>query len=298
MPSTLFSPLYVAIDKGYMRQQGINADLTVVAAGQDAMAFLGNGQLDAAVAGLSVGTFNAVNQGLTIRIVSSMGVSPRSGDPSALMVRSDEVQSGAIKSAVDLKGKKIGASGGLGATGSYYLAQLLAKANLTLKDVEVLNLGFADMVTGFKNKSLDAAIPSAPFTTQILSEGTAQIPDFGHLPPGVSGTGTIYGLHLLQDKQLGTKLMNALVMGARDVQGEQARNPENLKILANYTKLPVETLQNMALYDFRPDLAPDLPTYQTMQEVFISSGLLKLPQPLTATALVDDTFSKTAAAAK
>ncbi|MHB8620328.1 MAG: ABC transporter substrate-binding protein, partial [Chloroflexota bacterium] len=59
VPSTLFAPLYIAIDKGYMKQQGIEADLTVVTAGQDAMAFLANGQLDAAVAGIAAATYNA-----------------------------------------------------------------------------------------------------------------------------------------------------------------------------------------------------------------------------------------------
>src|SRR5581483_3697866 len=98
------------------------------------------------------------------RIVGSMGVSPDNADPSALMVRSDLLDSGSIKSAVDLKGRKVVASGGVGATGSYYLAQLLAKANLTLKDVDVVNMGFPDMVAAFKSKAIDAGIPSAPFT--------------------------------------------------------------------------------------------------------------------------------------
>src|SRR6185312_12176366 len=147
------------------------------------------------------------------------GVAPANADPSALMVRTDELQSGAIKSIADLKGKKVALSGGVGATGSYYMALLLAKSNLTLKDIEVVNIGFPDTVAGFKNKSIDAGLPPAPFTTEILKEGTAQIPDFGHLVAGVSGTGTAYGQHLLrQDRQLGQKFFDGLVRGAADVQ--------------------------------------------------------------------------------
>jgi NitT/TauT family transport system substrate-binding protein len=224
-----------------------------------------------------------------------MGVAPENAAPSALMVRADELQSGAVKGPADLKGKKVASTGGVGATGSYYLAQILARGNLTLGDVEVVNMGFPDMVAAFKNKSIDAAIPSAPFTTQILNDGTAQIPSFGHLTPGVSGTGTIYGQHLLQqDRALGQKLMNALVRGAADVQGDKARDPANLDILATYTKLPVDTLKTMALYNFRPDLAPDTPTYENMQTVFIQAGVLKFAQPLPAGKVVDDAFSKAA----
>src|SRR5690242_11508676 len=45
-------PCQIAMDKGYLRQQGIEPVLTDVKAGQDAMAFLANGQLDAAVVGV------------------------------------------------------------------------------------------------------------------------------------------------------------------------------------------------------------------------------------------------------
>ncbi|HVA23384.1 MAG TPA: ABC transporter substrate-binding protein [Chloroflexota bacterium] len=294
-PSTLFAPLYIAIDKGYMKQQGIDVSLTTVTAGQDAQAFLATGQLDAAVAGIAAATFNAVNQGLDIRIVGSMGAAPANADPSALMVRADELDSGAVKSLAGLKGKKVALSGGVGAAGSFYMAQLLAKDNLKLSDIEVINLSFPDIVAGFKGKSIDASIVPAPFTTVILKEGSAKVPDFGHLIAGVSGTGTVYGQHLLrQDRQLGQRFFNGLIRGAADVQGDKARDPQNLDILAKATKLPVATLKTMALYTFKPDLAPDTATYNNMQQVFIQAGVLKFPQPLPTDKIVDGVFSKNA----
>ncbi len=280
-----------------MKQQGIDVSLTTVTAGQDAQAFLATGQLDAAVAGIAAATFNAVNQALDIRIVGSMGSAPANADPSALMVRADELDSAAIKTLADLKGRKVALSGGVGAAGSFYMAQLLAKVNLTLGDIELANLGFPDIVAGFKGKSIDAAIVPAPFTTEILNQGTAKIPDFGHLIAGVSGTGTVYGPHLLrQDRQLGQRFFNGLVRGAADVQGDKAREPDNLEILAKATKLPADSLKTMALYTFKPDLAPDTATYENMQKVFIQAGILKFQQPLPTDKVVDDAFSKAAKA--
>lgn len=172
---------------------------------------------------------------------------------------------------------------------------MLAKANLTLQDIDVVNIGFPDMVAGFKNKSIDAGLPPAPFTTQILNDGTAKIPDFGHMVSDVSGTGTMYGAHLLrQDRQLGQRFFNGLVRGAADVQGDKARDPRNLAILAKATKLPENTLKTMALYDYKPNLAPDTATYDNMQKVFIQAGVLKFPRPLPADKVVDDAFSKAA----
>ncbi len=291
VPSTLFAPLYVAMERGYLREEGIQVDLSVVAAGQDAMAFVANGQLDSAVVGVASATFSAIERGLDIRIVASMGESPEKGDPSALMVRSDLLSSGAVKGPADLKGKKIGIAGGLGATSSYYLATILRPAGLTLKDVEVVNLAFPEMVVAFKNKSIDAAIPPAPFSTQIANDGTAQIPGFGHLKPNVSGVGVVFGPRLMKEKpELGQKLMLALVKGARDIRGDKFYDPKNLEIFSKYTKLQVDQLKNMPSYDFRPDLAPDVETYQDMQKVFIQAGLLRYAEPLPTSKVVDDSF--------
>ncbi len=295
-PSTLFAPLYVAIDRGYLREEGIGVDLSVVPAGQDAMAFVATGQLDAAVAGIASATFNAVNRGLDIRIVASMGESPEKGDPSALMVRSDLLKGGAVKGPADLKGKKIAIAGGLGATSSYYLAAILQPAGLTLKDVEGVNMAFPDMIAAFKNKSIDAAIPPAPFSTQIANDGLAEIPAFGHLKPHVSGVGVVFGPRLLREKpELGQKLMAALVKGARDIQGDKFYDPKNLEIFSKYTKQKVQQLKDMPSYNYRRDLAPDVETYQNMQKAFIQAGLLSYSEPLPTDKVVDDRFVRFAA---
>jgi len=128
----LFAPLYVAIDKGYFAEQGIEVQLETVTAGQDAMALAANNQLDVVVAGFGVATFNAVERGLELKVVGSMGRQPRDGLPSALMVRKPLLDSGEVKELADLKGRKVGLAGGMGATGSYLMAVKLRQAGLTL----------------------------------------------------------------------------------------------------------------------------------------------------------------------
>lgn len=205
------------MDRGYFREEGIEVELTVVGAGQDAMAFVSTGQLDAAVVGLGSSTFNAVKRGLDIRIVSSMGLTPEKGDPSAMMVRVDLLSSGEVNKASDLKGRKIAVSGGLGSGGSYLLATLLQPANLSLKDVELVNLKFAEQAVAFQNKAIDAAIVPAPYTTEIAKGGWAQIPDFGHIAPWVGTAATVYGPNLTKTHpELGQKMMVALLKGAHD----------------------------------------------------------------------------------
>ena len=291
-PSTLFAPLYVAIDKGYLADQGIEVQLETVAAGQDAMALTAQGQLDAVVAGFGAATFNAVERGLDLKVVSSMGVQPQQGFPSAFMVRKDLLQSGAVKEMKDLKGKKVAIAGGNGSAGAYWVATKLETGDLALKDVDIVNLAFPDMVTGFKQGSIDAAFPPAPFTTQITQEGTAEV--FGGVTkPGASAVGTVYGGQFIKDRpDVGRRLMVGLVKGARDLQGQDYYKPEHIAIYSKYTKVPVETLQTIDRYDFFPDLHPDVATLTDMQRIFIAEGVLKIPAPLPPERWADESFTK------
>ena len=135
VPSTLFGPLYVAIEKGYFQEQAIGPQLEVVTAGQDAMALAAQGQLDVVVGGFAASTFNAIDRGLEIRAVGSMGAQPQSGFPSALMVRDDLLSSRQVQTLADLRGRKVALAGGAGSTGSYWMATKLREGHLTLRDI-------------------------------------------------------------------------------------------------------------------------------------------------------------------
>jgi NitT/TauT family transport system substrate-binding protein len=289
-PSLLFAPLYVAIEKGYFTEQGIDVSLETVTAGQDAMALVANSQLDAVVAGFSVALFNAVDRGLDIRVVGSMGAQPRQGRPTALMVRKDLLDGGQVREMKDLKGQKVAIAGGNGSTGAYLLATKLRDGGLKLSDVEIVNLAFPDQVQAFKQGAIDAAIPPTPFTEQIRQDGSA---DYfgGPFTPGSSSVGIVYGPTLFKGRpDVGKRLMTALVKGSRAIQGDTIKSDEHLAIFSKYTRIPVETLRSMDPYDFAPNLAPNIPTLMDMQQVFIAEGLLKFPAPLPPDRWVEESY--------
>jgi NitT/TauT family transport system substrate-binding protein len=292
--SVLFAPLYVAMARGYMRDQGIDVQLDRAAAGQDAMPLVANGQLDVVVGGFAAATFNAVVRQLDLRIVASMGRQPRQGYPSALMVRKDLLDSGAVKNLKDLRGRKVALSGGIGATGSYWMATKLRSVELTLKDIELVNMGFPDMVAAFKTRAIDAAFPSAPATTQIKNDAFADY--FGGVTsPGASAVGVTFGGAFMKNRpDVARKLLMALVKGARDIQGDRYFAAENLQAYATYTDTPIDTLKAMDPYEFDPDLGLDVQTLQDMQQVFIAEGVEQAKEPIPPASYVDDSFLKAA----
>ncbi|MFN2461361.1 MAG: ABC transporter substrate-binding protein [Candidatus Velthaea sp.] len=283
VPSTLFAPLFVAADRGYLRDAGFAPNLTPIVAGQDSMALIAQGQLDIAGAGVSAAFFNAVNRNLEVKFVASTGYQPHKGHPSALMIRQDLFDAGQRDAGV-LRGKKIGWIGGAGATSQYYVARILRKFNLTLKDVEGVNIANPDQEVALARKAVDAMFTSAPFTEIFQEKKLARI--IGTAPAGISATGIFFGPTLLRNPDNARAVMSALRKAAAEIAGNGYYAPDNLETYSKYTKQPVDLIKSADRYDFRPDLRIDQGTLQDMQTVFVDQGILTYKTPINEVRLV------------
>jgi ABC-type taurine transport system substrate-binding protein len=259
------------MERGYLKDAGFNATLTPIVAGQDAMALVAQSQMDVATAGLSAAFFNAINRNLTVKFVASTGYQPEKGHPTALMMREDLYDAGA-HDASSLKGKTVGWLGNAGATSGYYVALILRKFGLTMKDISAVNIAAPDQEVALERKAVDAMFCAAPFTALFAEKKLAQI--CGSAPPGIAGTGIFFGPTLLNDTAAGTAVMKALRRGAADVSGAGYYKPENLAAMSKYINQPVDLIKSTDRYDFKPTLAIDEKTLIDMQNEFIGQGIL------------------------
>lgn len=286
----IFAPVYVADAKGYFEDEGIDIQLETVKSGQDAVPLASSGQLDAVAAGFSAGMFSAIESGLEVKIVASMGVSDGSEDsPTELVVSKKLVDSGEISDIADLQGRPVGAAGGVGGTGAFLLALALETEGLTLQDVNVTNLGNPDMPAALSNGSLDAGLISAPFSHHALEDGTGEslwVP-----PAGVSGTGMIFGEKFATSENA-QAFFNAVARAAQDLQGDDRYSEENLKIIAEATGQTPEQVKAVPLYTWEPDLAPKPEQLQKMEEVWMGIDALQYEEPLNPDDYVDSSFSE------
>jgi NitT/TauT family transport system substrate-binding protein len=271
VPSTLFAPVFVAVERGYLKNAGIAATLTPIVAGQDAMALVAQGQLDVATAGLSAAFFNAVNRGLTVKFVASTGYQPEQGHPTALMMRQDLYDAGA-RDASALKGKTVGWLGNAGALAGYYVALILRKAGLTMKDINAVNIAAPDQQVALERKAVDAMFCAAPFTAKFAELKLAQI--IGAPPAGIAGTGIFFGPTLLNDAGFAKAVIGAFRAGAADVAGNGYTSFANIAAMSKYTNQPVDLIKSTDRYDFKPDLKIDAATLADMQTEFINQGIL------------------------
>ena len=290
LPSTLFSPVYIAQAKGYFTAAGLDVQLEAVKSGQDAIPQLASGKLDALAAGFSAGMFNAKNEGLDFQIVGSMGVNTgdEKNSPTMLIAAQGPFTSGAITKVADLKGKKIAAAGGPGATGGFLVASILATAGLTLSDVTIVNLATPDMPNALQTGAIDAALASAPVSGRIVNDKIGSV--IGVPAKGVGSSGLMFGPEFAKS-DAAQKFFDAVAKGAKDLQGAGATSDENLAILAKATSQDVAVLKTLPTYMFDPALKPASDTVKQMEKVWMDGGQITYKSPLDITKLVNSSFA-------
>jgi NitT/TauT family transport system substrate-binding protein len=282
VPSTLFAPVFVAVEKGYLREAGFDANLSPIVAGADSMSLVAQGQIDVAAAALSAAFYNAVNRGLEVKFVASTGYQPRKGQPSALLIRQDLYDGGLRLSG--LRGRKFGWIGNSGAASAYYVARILRGVGLRLTDIESLNIPNPEQETALDHKAIDALFTSAPFTELFASKHLATI--VASPPPGIAAAGVFFGPALLHNADNARAVMTALRKAAAEIAGDGFFAPANLDAYAKYTRQPVDVIRAAPRYDFKPDLRIDQGTLEDMQREFVADKILTYPQPLNEVRLV------------
>jgi len=130
-------------------------ELVLIQTLSDQIPVLAKGDLELAQGGWAASVSNAALRGLPVKVIGD-GASLYPGfSPMAITVRKDLIDDGKIRSAADVKGKKVAVTSPQ--TMSRYFAPVLADAKLTTKDIEfVFNL---ETITAYKNIDLMFKLP-------------------------------------------------------------------------------------------------------------------------------------------
>ena len=168
--TTSDAPIYIAEKKGYFREEGLETKITNFRSAADMVAPLGVGQLDVGAGSASAGLYNAMLQGIKIKIVADKVSSPAGYPANKILVRKDHVDSGRYKSPRDLKGMKF-AMNAPGVSNTATLNALLKSVGLKYSDVDTVNLPFPDHVAAFANKAVDAGATVEPSATIAVNNG-------------------------------------------------------------------------------------------------------------------------------
>lgn len=191
IPSVQFAPFYLAQQKGYYRDAGLQVTFQNKI-DPDLVTLVGQGAIDVGLAdGTSV--IPAVSQDIPIRYVATVYRS----FPSIVFAK----QSSGIKAAADLKGRKIGIPGRYGS--SWIMLQaLLGSAGLTPADVTIIEYPDFGQGAAVQQGAVDAAtgfVNNEPVQLELagVRTGVLHVDDIVPLP----GPGLITGTKALDTKR-------------------------------------------------------------------------------------------------
>lgn len=164
--------LFLAQEKGFFEEEGINIELIEMASLADVQRVYTQGRTD----GLASTMIEAVQaSGLTQEPLSIILIPDYSNGGDIILAHKN------IQSIGDLKGKKVGAE--IGSLGMFILSRALSKSGLSLQDVDVLNVEQLNAEQSLKNHNIDAVVTYPPYSTSILKHAdyheifnTTQIP--------------------------------------------------------------------------------------------------------------------------
>jgi NitT/TauT family transport system substrate-binding protein len=233
------APFELAYRRGYFERYGIMIDQVPANSGQEFPAALATEQLQVASGVPNAALFNAMNRGIDLRIVGDFAhVGDKSDRTVSIMVRSELIDSGTVKTVADLKGRSINSGPVRGQYPDLLWARTLALGGLKESDIRMNNLGFSDALAAMGSKTIDAAFIIEPLVTQAESKNIARI----LLPAGVVDSGAtlsivLFSPNFAKNRDAGTRFMAAFLMGARDYYDAFFLNKgreEAVKLLTTY----------------------------------------------------------------
>jgi NitT/TauT family transport system substrate-binding protein len=292
------APYYIAVAKDYFTREGITVEATNVRSALDTIAPLATGQLDVSFGAAVAGFFNAAHQGFDLRVVASLGYQGPVMATQPLIGKSSW-DGGAIRSGKDFRGRKV-AVNAPGDITEYYLSLMAKKYGMTLKDINVVPLGFAEQLIAFKNGAIDAGFLPEPLSTTAQMAGTAVLDaDDAGIAANSITTFVFFGTKFMHDRpEAALAFLRALVRGARDAQGPYLKDEAIATSIARQTGLTVEAIERSVPYAVDPnlDIARFEPGLREQEKVQREDGRLNYRGELSFDGVIDPSLIQKAAA--
>ena len=271
--------LYVAADRGYFKQQGLDVQIETLASAANTIPLLATNQIQVGGGSIGVGFFNALQRSSGVKVVADKGLSAP-GWPALLFLVRDGLD---VKTIQDLRGKKIGLTA-QGLAQEINLYRLATQAGMSMKDFNlVLGIQFPDTVQAFANKAIDASIVVEPFGTLAKSKGVAHVwKGTDQISPNEQSAVLLYASEFASKRPDDAKRFAvAYLQGVRDYKSAfNAKTPADKTAVSNALVAHTE-VKNPALFDqmAMPYLAADgavnSESLKADQQTLVDLGYLK-----------------------
>lgn len=250
-PFLSYGPLFIAADEGLFAAEGLDVELVVLSS-NDAVAAVAHGDVDVVANLLSAGVFNAMIRGGRLALVADKG---REVDgacvANGLIVRSSLLVDGRPPDLASLRGGTLELRRGV--VEEYFVEGLLARAGLSLADMQIRRVPWNAKMEALRAGSIDLTAWSEPNLTRAADLGVGTVlAGAGEAMPGEQWAYLLYGRALLDERrEVGIRFMSAYLAAVRAY--NLGTTPRNVEILARHTGLEEDIVRRACWMAIRDD---------------------------------------------
>jgi NitT/TauT family transport system substrate-binding protein len=252
------APVFIAQDKGYFREAGLDVELKFFDAAQPIAVATTSGDIDFGVTAFTAGLYNLAGKGV-LKVIGGMS-REKAGYPLIGYFASNNAYAAGLKTPKDLAGKRVAVTQ-VGSSFHYSLGLLADKYGFKLAEVKIVPLqSLSNAAAALKGETVDAALLPISTARKLMDEGGAKFLGWvGDETPWQLGA-VFASPKTLANKVLVTKLLGVLAKADREYHdvilaamkdGTAPINEQTkplLEIIAKYTNLPVEQVVGNCAY--------------------------------------------------
>ena len=274
--------LFVALEKGYFKEQGLDVQLSRFVSGSDAVSLLAMDRLDVGSGSITPGLLNAYMRGAKAPIVSSKAIiSSTDLGGNSLLVRTDLIESGRVKAIADLKGLKI-AINNIQATSLNYVMRGIAKGGLGRKDVDLIEMPFEQFIPALQKKAVDVVLAYSPLANTIADrlKLAVALPEASPALTADGDTANVmfYSSSFLKSEQ-GMAFMVAHLKGLRDYQAAifdgKGNRTEICAMIRKHLSYVSEDCAGIAMSAVDPNGVVNVESLERYQDEWVNWGLMR-----------------------
>jgi NitT/TauT family transport system substrate-binding protein len=252
------APVFIAQEKGYFRDAGLNIELKFFDAAQPIAVATTSGDVDFGITAFTAGLYNLAGKG-TLKVIGGMS-REKPGYPLIGYFASNNAYAAGLKTPKDLAGKRIAVTQ-VGSSFHYSLGLLADKYGFKLSQVKIVPLqSLSNAAAALKGETVDAALLPVSTARKLMDDGGARLLGWvGDETPWQLGA-VFASPRTLTNKPLVTKLLAALKRADREYHDVILSAMKNgaapideqtkplLEIIAKYTNLPIEQVVGNCAY--------------------------------------------------
>ncbi len=291
--------IFIAIERGYFEEEGIEADTTTFASsGAELLPSLVKGDLDVGGGNISAGLYNAFNDGHGLRIVADKGTVMKDCGYLALIAATQHVPDGDVSKFALKKGMKMGTTAP-GVSQEIVTERWAQHYGLTLDDIEIVHLPYSGFLPALANGGLDATVQIEPHVAKAVAEGIAvRIAGDEVVYENQQSAAIFFSEKFITERpDVAQGWMNAYVRGLRDYNDAffHGHNyDETVELLTKWTKVKeVELYSQMVPVGLKPDGSLFTDALAADAQWLTEHGYVKAPVDMSL--VIDESFVEKAA---